>query len=84
VKSCDQVADLVKMDRLNRLNRVVNEVAEERAQRFAGQELEVHFSLLYANAYSRLRQGVRAHQAKFGVLCLRQLITSMLAPRTAF
>jgi tRNA-2-methylthio-N6-dimethylallyladenosine synthase len=37
----DQVADLVKMDRLNRLNRVVNEVAEERAQRFAGRELEV-------------------------------------------
>jgi hypothetical protein len=30
------------MDRLNRLNRVVNEVAEERAQRFAGRDLEVH------------------------------------------
>lgn len=29
------------MDRLNRLNRVVNEVAEERAQRFAGRDLEV-------------------------------------------
>ena len=36
-----QVADLVKMDRLNRLNRVVNEVAEERAQRFADRDLEV-------------------------------------------
>ncbi|KAK9824523.1 hypothetical protein WJX72_011085 [[Myrmecia] bisecta] len=36
-----QVADLVKMDRLNRLNRVVNEVAEERAQRFVGRHLEV-------------------------------------------
>lgn len=36
-----QVADLIKMDRLNRLNRVVNEVAEERAQRFAGRDLEV-------------------------------------------
>lgn len=32
----DQVADLVKADRLNRLNAVVNEVAEERAQRFTG------------------------------------------------
>jgi tRNA-2-methylthio-N6-dimethylallyladenosine synthase len=32
----DQVADLIKADRLNRLNAVVNEVAEERAQRFAG------------------------------------------------
>ena len=36
-----QVADLVKADRLNRLNRVVNEVAEERAQRFLGATLEV-------------------------------------------
>jgi tRNA A37 methylthiotransferase MiaB len=32
----NQVADLVKADRLNRLNAVVNEVAEERAQRFQG------------------------------------------------
>ena len=37
----DQVADLIKADRLNRLNAVVNEVAEERAQRFAGREMEV-------------------------------------------
>jgi tRNA A37 methylthiotransferase MiaB len=37
----DQVADLVKLDRLNRLNRVVNAVAGERAQRFMGRELEV-------------------------------------------
>ena len=37
----DQVADLVKMDRLARLNAVVNEVAEERAQRFKGRTLEV-------------------------------------------
>ncbi|GAB5358863.1 hypothetical protein AAMO2058_000495500 [Amorphochlora amoebiformis] len=37
----NQVAEIVKSDRLNRLNRVVNEVAEERAQRFAGRELEV-------------------------------------------
>ncbi|CAD7695204.1 unnamed protein product [Ostreobium quekettii] len=37
----DQVADLIKKDRLNRLNAVVNEVAEARAQRFAGRELEV-------------------------------------------
>lgn len=37
----DQVADLIKADRLNRLNAVVNEVAEQRAQRFAGGELEV-------------------------------------------
>ena len=36
-----QLADLVKLDRLNRLNAVVNEVAEERAQRFAGRQLEV-------------------------------------------
>ncbi len=36
-----QLADLVKLDRLNRLNAVVNEVAEERAQRFAGRKLEV-------------------------------------------
>lgn len=32
----EQVADLIKADRLNRLNKVVNAVAEERAQRFAG------------------------------------------------
>ena len=32
----DQVADLIKADRLVRLNAVVNEVAEERAQRFLG------------------------------------------------
>jgi tRNA-2-methylthio-N6-dimethylallyladenosine synthase len=37
----DQVADLVKADRLNRLNAVVNEIAEERAQRFLDRELEV-------------------------------------------
>ncbi len=41
-----QVADFIKMDRLNRLNAVVNEVAEERAQRFAGRHLEVHTPLL--------------------------------------
>jgi tRNA-2-methylthio-N6-dimethylallyladenosine synthase len=37
----DQVADLVKTDRLARLNAVCLEVAEERAQRFAGRTLEV-------------------------------------------
>ena len=37
----DQVADLIKADRLNRLNAVVNEIAELRAQRFADRELEV-------------------------------------------
>jgi len=37
----DQVADLVKADRLNRLNAVVMEVAEERSQRFLGRSLEV-------------------------------------------
>jgi tRNA-2-methylthio-N6-dimethylallyladenosine synthase len=37
----NQVADLIKADRLNRLNEVVNIVAEERAQRFAGRTLEV-------------------------------------------
>ena len=36
-----QVADLVKLDRLNRLNRVVNEAAAERAQRFMGRDVEV-------------------------------------------
>lgn len=36
-----QVADLIKNDRLNRLNAVVNEVVEERAQRFKGSELDV-------------------------------------------
>lgn len=37
----NQVADLIKADRLNRLNAVVNRVAEERAQRFAGRNLQV-------------------------------------------
>ncbi|PSC76975.1 tRNA-i(6)A37 modification enzyme [Micractinium conductrix] len=37
----DQVADLIKADRLNRLNAVVNRVAEERAQRFLGRDLEI-------------------------------------------
>jgi len=32
----NQVADMIKSDRLNRLNAVVNRVAEERAQRFGG------------------------------------------------
>lgn len=36
-----QVADLIKADRLNRLNAVVGEVATERAQRFVGRTLEV-------------------------------------------
>jgi tRNA-2-methylthio-N6-dimethylallyladenosine synthase len=35
------VADLIKADRLNRLNIVVMEVATERAQRFKGRTLEV-------------------------------------------
>ena len=37
----NQIADLMKADRLNRLNRIVNEVAEERAQRFVGTVSEV-------------------------------------------
>ncbi|GMH41921.1 hypothetical protein BSKO_09840 [Bryopsis sp. KO-2023] len=37
----DQVADFIKQDRLNRLNAVVNEIAEARAQRFSGRDLEV-------------------------------------------
>ncbi|GAX83790.1 hypothetical protein CEUSTIGMA_g11215.t1 [Chlamydomonas eustigma] len=37
----NQVADLIKQDRLNRLNRVVMEVATDRAQRFQGRTLEV-------------------------------------------
>ena len=36
-----QVADLIKADRLNRLNAVVTEVATERSQRFMGRTLEV-------------------------------------------
>lgn len=36
-----QVADLIKADRLHRLNRVVMEVATERSQRFSGRTLEV-------------------------------------------
>eukprot|EP00878_Enallax_costatus_P028417 GHUV01030695.1.p2 GENE.GHUV01030695.1~~GHUV01030695.1.p2 ORF type:complete len:112 (+),score=29.25 GHUV01030695.1:725-1060(+) len=36
-----QVADLIKADRLNRLNAVVTEVATERAQRFLHRTLEV-------------------------------------------
>ena len=35
------MADFVKLDRLNRLNEIVNEVAEERAQRFLGRTLPV-------------------------------------------
>lgn len=37
----NQVADLIKQDRLNRLNKVVMEVATERSQRFQGRVLEV-------------------------------------------
>lgn len=40
-----QVADLIKADRLVRLNAVVNEIAEERAQRFLGRTLEVRSSI---------------------------------------
>ena len=41
----NQVADLVKADRLHRLNRLVNEVAEERAQRFVGSLAQVGCAL---------------------------------------
>ncbi|KAL6760225.1 hypothetical protein V8C86DRAFT_2559249 [Haematococcus lacustris] len=37
----NQVADLIKADRLNRLNAVVAEVATERSQRFQGRVMEV-------------------------------------------
>jgi tRNA-2-methylthio-N6-dimethylallyladenosine synthase len=37
----NQVADLIKQDRLNRLNKVVMDVATERSQRFQGRVLEV-------------------------------------------
>ena len=37
----NQIADLIKLDRLNRLNRIVNDVAEERAQRFLHRDVEV-------------------------------------------
>ena len=42
----NQVADLIKVDRLHRLNRIVNEVAEERAQRFVGSAAQVGFASL--------------------------------------
>lgn len=48
-----QVADFIKNDRLNRLNAVVNEVVEERAQRFKGCKLEVSF--LYRDTICALR-----------------------------
>jgi hypothetical protein len=84
VRSCDQVADLVKMDRLNRLNRVVNEVAEERAQRFAGRELEVHFSLLFTLIIILVYSWVCGHTEQSLACSARDmLIMSMLAPRTA-
>ena len=41
-ESALQIADFIKNDRLNRLNAVVNEVVEERAQRFKGSNLEVN------------------------------------------
>ena len=37
----NQVADLVKQDRLNRLNRVCTEIAGERSQRFVGTNQDV-------------------------------------------
>eukprot|EP00882_Tetradesmus_deserticola_P007205 GHRQ01007586.1.p1 GENE.GHRQ01007586.1~~GHRQ01007586.1.p1 ORF type:complete len:553 (+),score=200.10 GHRQ01007586.1:187-1845(+) len=37
----NQVADLIKADRLNRLNAVVTDVATQRSQRFLGRTLEV-------------------------------------------
>ena len=43
---CLQVADLIKQDRLNRLNAVINEVAEERAQRFRDKTVEVKLTAL--------------------------------------
>ena len=41
-----QVADLIKQDRLNRLNAVINEIAEERAQRFRDKTVEVSLQSL--------------------------------------
>jgi tRNA-2-methylthio-N6-dimethylallyladenosine synthase len=53
------VADLIKSDRLNRLNAVVLEVATERAQRFQGRTLEVLVEGVNprnpAQAFGRLR-----------------------------
>jgi len=37
----DQVADLIKQDRLQRINRVVKQVAEERSQRYRGRVEEI-------------------------------------------
>lgn len=53
-----QVADLIKSDRLNRLNAVVNRVAEERAQRFAGRDLEVLVEGANPRDSSTVRLGV--------------------------
>ncbi len=50
-KSLLQVADLIKADRLVRLNAVVNEIAEERAQRFLGRTLEVRLVVLVAEDF---------------------------------
>ena len=55
-----QVADLIKADRLVRLNAVVNEIAEERAQRFLGRTLEVRSSIHTWRARLLQRHGALA------------------------
>ena len=56
------MADLIKADRLNRLNAVVNRVAEERAQRFLGRDLEI----LVEGPNPRNPDQVRPHASQQG------------------
>ena len=80
----DQVADLVKSDRLNRLNQVVNEIAGERAQRFRGRTLEVLVEGANPRAEGQVMGRTRHNKLVFfegDVAALRGTLTHVVVER---
>jgi len=74
----NQVADLIKADRLNRLNRVVMEVASERSQRFLNRTFEVLVEGVNPKnsnqAFGRIRQNKLAYFDGDGVALRGKLV----------
>ncbi|KAF5839417.1 hypothetical protein DUNSADRAFT_819 [Dunaliella salina] len=74
----NQVADLIKADRLNRLNRVVMEVAGERSQRFLNRTFEVLVEGVNPKnseqAFGRIRQNKLAYFDGDGVALRGKLV----------
>ncbi|GBF98767.1 tRNA (N6-isopentenyl adenosine(37)-C2)-methylthiotransferase [Raphidocelis subcapitata] len=84
----NQVADLIKADRLNRLNAVVNEVATERSQRFLGRDLEVLVEGVNprdpAQAFGRTRHNKLAYFDGDGQALTGRLVTVRIDQANAY